>query len=95
MAFSVFTPPAEEPVSIAEAMQRCELDAGNLEPAPAAPTATEALLAEIRNLREEVAALRSESRAGDQAIASATSKTAKILERVTPDGASLQTTPAT
>ena len=54
-----------------------------------------ALLAEIRNLREEVAALRSESRAGDQAIASATSKTAKILERVTPDGASLQTTPAT
>ena len=54
-----------------------------------------ALLAEIRNLREEVAQLRSESRAGDQAIASATSKTAKILERVTPDGASLQTTPAT
>lgn len=39
MAFVVFTPPAEEPVSIAEAMQRCELDAGNLEPAPAAPTA--------------------------------------------------------
>ena len=53
-----------------------------------------ALLAEIRNLREEVAQLRSESRAGDQAIASATAKTAKILERVTPDGASLQTVAA-
>ena len=53
-----------------------------------------ALLAEIRSLREEVAQLRSESRAGDQAIASATSKTAKILERVTPDGASLQTVAA-
>jgi hypothetical protein len=56
---------------------------------------TEALCAEIKALRDEVTQLRAESRAGDQAIASATAKTAKILERVTPDGTSLQTVAAT
>ena len=56
---------------------------------------TEVLCAEIKALRDEVAQLRAESRAGDQAIASATAKTAKILERVTPDGNSLQTVAAT
>ena len=56
---------------------------------------TEVLCAEIKALRDEVTQLRAESRAGDQAIASATAKTAKILERVTPDGNSFQTVAAT
>ena len=50
----------------------------------------EALVAEIRALRAEVVDLRAEARA----TAVSTNKTARILERVTPDGASLQTVAA-
>ena len=50
----------------------------------------EALVAEIRALRAELEGLRAETRA----TAVNTNKTARILERVTPDGASLQTVPA-
>jgi hypothetical protein len=50
----------------------------------------ELLVAELRALRTEVEGLRAETRA----TAVSTNKTARILERVTPDGASLQTVPA-
>ena len=50
----------------------------------------EALVAEIRGLRAELEGLRAETRA----TAVNTNKTARILERVTPDGASLQTVAA-
>lgn len=46
---------------------------------------------EVRGLREEMAMLRAEARA----IATHTNKTAKILDRVTPDGNSLQITDVT
>ncbi|MCA3303792.1 MAG: phage tail length tape measure family protein [Roseomonas sp.] len=50
----------------------------------------ELLVAELRALRTEVEGLHAETRA----TAVSTNKTARILERVTPDGASLQTVPA-
>jgi hypothetical protein len=50
----------------------------------------EVLVAEIRALRAEVSELRAEARS----TAVATSKTARILDRVTPDGNSLQTVAA-
>jgi Ca2+-binding EF-hand superfamily protein len=49
-----------------------------------------ALIAEIKALRAEVSELRAEARS----TAVATSKTARILDRVTPDGNSLQTVAA-
>ena len=48
-----------------------------------------ALLDELRALRQEVADLRGEQRIASAAIASGTTKTARILERVTPDGDAL------
>ncbi len=48
-----------------------------------------ALLDEVRALRQEVADLRGEQRIASAAIASGTTKTARILERVTPDGDAL------
>lgn len=48
-----------------------------------------ALLDELRALRQEVADLRGEQRIASAAIASGTAKTARILERVTPDGDAL------
>lgn len=48
-----------------------------------------ALLDEVRALRQEVADLRGEQRIASATIASGTSKTARILERVTPDGDAL------
>ncbi len=48
-----------------------------------------ALLDEVRALRQEVADLRGEQRIASDTIASGTSKTARILERVTPDGDAL------
>ena len=50
-----------------------------------------ALLEELRALRQEVADLRGEQRIASAAIASGTTKTARILERVTPDGDALST----
>lgn len=50
----------------------------------------DALIAEIQGLRNELEGLRAEARA----TASHTAKTARILDRVTPDGNSLQTVPA-
>lgn len=50
-----------------------------------------ALLDELRALRQEVADLRGEQRIASAAIASGTAKTARILERVTPDGDALAT----
>jgi hypothetical protein len=50
----------------------------------------EAIISELQALRSELRDLRAEARAG----AIAANKTAKILERVTPDGASLQTVSA-
>jgi hypothetical protein len=50
----------------------------------------EVLVAEIRALRSELSELRAETRS----TAVATNKTARILERVTPDGNSLQTVAA-
>lgn len=50
-----------------------------------------ALLDELRALRQEVAELRGEQRIASAAIASGTTKTARILERVTPDGDALAT----
>ncbi|MEY4671531.1 MAG: hypothetical protein RLZZ415_1410, partial [Pseudomonadota bacterium] len=50
-----------------------------------------ALLDELRALRQEVADLRGEQRIASAAIASGTAKTARILERVTPDGDALST----
>jgi hypothetical protein len=47
------------------------------------------LLDELRALRQEVADLRGEQRLASATIASGTSKTARILERVTPDGDAL------
>jgi Ca2+-binding EF-hand superfamily protein len=57
---------------------------------PERTAADPALLAELRALRAEVADLRAEARS----TAVATNKTARILDRVTPDGNSLQTTAA-
>jgi hypothetical protein len=51
----------------------------------------EMLVAEIRALRAEMEGLRAEARS----TAVATNKTARILDRVTPDGTSLQTVAAT
>ncbi|WOK37561.1 phage tail length tape measure family protein [Sphingomonas sp. C3-2] len=50
-----------------------------------------ALLDELQALRQEVADLRGEQRIASAAIASGTTKTARILERVTPDGDALST----
>tara|TARA_R110000782_G_scaffold270373_1_gene370635 strand:+ start:427 stop:4260 length:3834 start_codon:yes stop_codon:yes gene_type:complete len=49
------------------------------------------LLEELRAMRQEVADLRGEQRIASAAIASGTNKTARILERVTPDGDALST----
>jgi hypothetical protein len=49
--------------------------------------ANDELIDEVKSLKEEIIGLRAEVRAD----VSANSKTAKILERVTPDGSSLQT----
>lgn len=49
--------------------------------------ANDELIDEVKSLKEEIVGLRAEVRAD----VSANSKTAKILERVTPDGSSLQT----
>ena len=48
-----------------------------------------ALLDELQALRQEVADLRDEQRVASATIASGTTKTARILERVTPDGDAL------
>ena len=48
-----------------------------------------ALLDELRAVRQEMADLRDEQRIASATIASGTSKTARILERVTPDGDAL------
>ncbi|WP_252258623.1 phage tail length tape measure family protein [Erythrobacter aurantius] len=48
-----------------------------------------ALLDELRAVRQEMADLRDEQRIASATIASGTSKTARILERVTPDGDTL------
>ncbi len=48
-----------------------------------------ALLDELRALRQEVVDLRGEQRIASATIASGTTKTARILERVTPDGDAL------
>ena len=53
----------------------------------AANAANDELIDEVKSLKEEIVGLRAEVRAD----VSANSKTAKILERVTPDGSSLQT----
>ena len=53
----------------------------------AANAANDELIDEVKSLKEEIIGLRAEVRAD----VSANSKTAKILERVTPDGSSLQT----
>ena len=52
--------------------------------------ANDELIDEVKALKEEIVGLRAEVRAD----VSANSKTAKILERVTPDGSSLQTSAA-
>lgn len=46
----------------------------------------EDLAAELRAVRAELAALRAENGAENRAVASATAKTARLLERVMPDG---------
>ena len=48
-----------------------------------------ALLDELRAVRQEMADLRNEQRIASANIAFGTSKTARILERVTPDGDAL------
>ncbi len=50
-----------------------------------------ALLDELQALRQEVSDLRDEQRIASATIASGTSKTARILERVTPDGDAIST----
>jgi hypothetical protein len=50
-----------------------------------------ALIGELQALRQEVADLREDQRIASATIASGTSKTARILERVTPDGDALAT----
>jgi hypothetical protein len=45
-----------------------------------------AMIDELKALRQEVSDLRDEQRIAAATIASGTSKTARILERVTPDG---------
>jgi hypothetical protein len=47
------------------------------------------MIDELKALRQEVADLRDEQRIASATIASGTSKTARILERVTPDGDAL------
>ncbi|WP_414903489.1 hypothetical protein ACMT1E_05340 [Sphingomonas flavalba] len=56
---------------------------------PAANDSQSALLDELQALRQEVADLREDQRIASATIASGTSKTARILERVTPDGDAL------
>mgnify|MGYP006207445573 CR=1 FL=1 len=48
-----------------------------------------AMIDELKALRQEVSDLRGEQRISAATIASGTSKTARILERVTPDGDAL------
>lgn len=50
-----------------------------------------AMIDELKTLRQEVSDLRSEQRIAAATIASGTSKTARILERVTPDGDAIST----
>ena len=50
-----------------------------------------ALIDELKALRQEVSDLRDEQRIASATIASGTSKTARILERVTPDGDAIAT----
>ncbi len=57
----------------------------------AANDSQSALLEELQALRQEVSDLRGEQRIASAAIASGTSKTARILERVTPDGDAMAT----
>ena len=59
--------------------------------APAANDGQSALIDELKALRQEVSDLRDEQRIASAAIASSTSKAARILERVTPDGDALST----
>ncbi|WBX86333.1 phage tail length tape measure family protein [Sphingosinicella microcystinivorans] len=56
---------------------------------PAANDGQSALLDELQALRQEVSDLRDEQRIAAATIASGTSKTARILERVSPDGDAL------
>ena len=58
---------------------------------PAANEGQAALIDELQALRQEVADMRGEQRIASAAIASGTAKTARILERVTPDGDALAT----
>jgi TP901 family phage tail tape measure protein len=58
---------------------------------PAANEGQSALIDELQALRQEVADMRGEQRIASAAIASGTAKTARILERVTPDGDALAT----
>jgi hypothetical protein len=51
-------------------------------------------LAEIRALRAEVAALRTENNSGNMTLARHVQKPADILDRVTLNGAAMQTEPA-
>ena len=50
-----------------------------------------AMIDELKALRQEVSDLRGEQRIAAATIASGTSKTARILERVTPDGDAIST----
>jgi hypothetical protein len=50
-----------------------------------------ALIDELKALRQEVSDMRGEQRIASAAIASGTAKTARILERVTPDGDAIAT----
>jgi len=50
-----------------------------------------AMIDELKALRQEVSDLRGEQRSAAATIASGTSKTARILERVTPDGDAIST----
>ena len=51
----------------------------------------EQILDELKALRQEVSDLRDEQRIASATIASGTAKTARILERVTPDGDAIAT----
>ena len=50
-----------------------------------------AMIDELKALRQEVSDLRGEQRIAAATIASGTSKTARILERLTPDGDAIST----
>jgi hypothetical protein len=70
------------PASTANAL----LAAMSAAPAAGAPAAAnDSMASELRALREEVAAMRTENNAGHAANASASNKTAKVLENVTAD----------